>query len=225
MRKRSKEIIDLFNLKANEYEEWYFTDEGSLVLNAEIRGLDRLLPKEGIGIEIGGGTGIFSKLLTTANRSIICLDPSIKMLKHAKNKGLQTILGLAEKTPLKNSCLDFAFMVTSLEFVQNPLNTLSSVNSILKGRGVLVILIINRESSWAEYYKSLGEDQAPLLSRANFFTFNEVLELLKKVGFKFLSALATLIKPPKNRSSENFELYSDYKEYSKAGVFIIKARK
>lgn len=224
MKRKFKEVIDLFNLKANIYEEWYSTKRGFLVLKTETRGIDYFLPKHGLGIEIGAGTGIFSKLLTTKNRSIVCLDPSIRMLRHAKNKGLQTILGLAENPPIKDNCMDFVLIIASLEFINEPVKAFSSISSILKRDGVLIVLIINKNGYWVRYYKSLG-DKAPLLSKANFFSFSEITNLLRRGGFEILDALATLVRYPDEISSESFKLYRDYKKYDKAGVFIIKAKR
>jgi len=46
------------------------------------------------------------------------------MLSKAADRGLDAVLAVAENLPLKRRCLDFAYMVTVIEFLQEPLRAL-----------------------------------------------------------------------------------------------------
>ncbi|HDJ21628.1 MAG TPA: class I SAM-dependent methyltransferase [Candidatus Bathyarchaeota archaeon] len=86
--KSTREIIEIFENASASYDEWYGKPVGVYAFRSELVGLEALLPHSGLGIDIGAGTGIFAKYLSTDERSIVCLDPSSGMLKEAKKRGI-----------------------------------------------------------------------------------------------------------------------------------------
>lgn len=54
-------------------------------------------------------------------------------------------------SPLRPGSLDFAFMVTILEFLEDPRRALMSVKEVLRPDGCLVVMVLNRESPWASF--------------------------------------------------------------------------
>jgi ubiquinone/menaquinone biosynthesis C-methylase UbiE len=191
-----RKTIEIFEEEAVSYDEWYCKPIGLYALRSELKGLDAMLPLSGLGLDVGAGTGIFAKYISTEARSIICLDPSPEMLKKTRKRNLPSIIAVVEALPVRKKSLKFAYMVTVLEFLSNPLVALSSIGEMLVESAPLVILMINRESSWGEFYSKLAAKGHRIFSNAKLYTFSEVSLLLKKAGFKLLESLGTLTTPP-----------------------------
>lgn len=169
---------------------------GRYALHCEVEALRRTLPMRGIGIEMGAGTGIFAEHLREDERIIICLDPSPGMLGKAKKRGLPSILGVIEYPPLRDRCLDFAYMVATLEFLIDPVKALEAVKNPLKPAKPLLLLFINRESSWGHLYLKLSTEGDPIFSKAKLYTYSEALGIVEKAGFTIRRAISTLLEPP-----------------------------
>lgn len=213
------EPIKAFEKAADAYEDWYRQPKGAEVFLSELRGLEELLPASGLGAEIGAGTGIFAEHITSEERLVVCIDPSPGMLRHAARKGLPAILAAAEGCPLKNGSLDFAYMVTVLEFLSDPEEALHIVGEPLKADAPLVTLTINRESPWGELYAELAEKGDIIFRHARLYTFKEVLTFLARAGYEPLEALGTLTSAP-DEPEEEVRLVPAGPD---AGVVLIKA--
>jgi hypothetical protein len=71
------EVIWAFNRYAEEYDEWYRKEQGSLIFKSEVKAIEALAP-EGIEIEVGVGTGVFSSRLGV----FLGVDPALRMIKN-----------------------------------------------------------------------------------------------------------------------------------------------
>jgi ubiquinone/menaquinone biosynthesis C-methylase UbiE len=192
-----KEIVKLFDTVVEKYDSWYDSEAGKIVLKTEAEMLRRALP-EGLGVEIGAGTCRFSSLLSDG-RSIICLEPSTSMLMYGYMRGRcpEALAAVAEYSPLRSGCVSFAYMVTVLEFLEEPVKVIAEVRRILREGGTIAVLFIERESSWGKLYRdaaSKGLD--PVFARARFYSAEEVDELLREAGFKVKRHLRALDYPP-----------------------------
>lgn len=196
------EPIKAFDKAADTYEDWYRRPKGAEIFLSELRGLEALLPASGLGAEIGAGTGIFAEHLTSEERWVVCIDPSTGMLEHAARKGLPAILAAAEGCPLKQESLDFAYMVTVLEFLSDPVETLHLVGEALKTNAPLVTLTINRESPWGDLYAEKAEEGDLIFRHARLYTFKEVLTFLADAGYEPLETLGTLTTAPDEPEGE-----------------------
>lgn len=190
------DIARVFNGVSDIYDDWYRTPPGLQVYHAELRGLDRLLPQEGLGIEIGAGTGAFAYGLENDGRMIVCLDPSPGMLVKAIEKGLHTIIGFGESMPLRMLVFDFAYMVTVIEFLSDPKIVLGSIYSIMKRDSPIVTLTINRSSLWGKFYKKLAQDGDTVFRHAKFYDMDEIKSVLSDAGFIMVESLDILTNPP-----------------------------
>jgi len=72
-----------FNRCAEEYDGWYRKEQGSLIFESEAKAIEALAP-EGLGVEVGVGTGVFSSRLGV----FLGVDPALRMIKIAKGRGL-----------------------------------------------------------------------------------------------------------------------------------------
>jgi len=215
------EVIRAFDEAADTYDDWYRRPRGSQVLLSELRGLEALLPSAGLGAEVGAGTGIFAERLASEERRVICIDPSPAMLKHAADRALPTILSTAEEIPLRRGRLDFAYMVTALEFMPDPAAALRSVGTALRAEAPLVTLTINRASPWGRLYAEMAERGDPIFSHARLYYFEEVRALLAGAGFEPLEAVGALTAPP----DEFEEVIKLVPVGPAAGVVLIKSWK
>jgi len=212
------ETIRVFNEASENYDSWYETPMGRYALSCELEGLKRMLPSRGIGVDVGAGTGIFAEHLSD-DRIIICLDPSPGMLRRAVERRLPSILGVAEHPPLRPRCLDFIYIVATLEFLPEPIKALKALRISLKPHGSLILLIINRESLWGRLYLKLGEEGDPIFSRIHLYTHREALKLLEEAGLKPIREMGTLLEPPDRPGGEAILTAPS----SKTGVIIIEA--
>lgn len=216
-----EEIIRAFSRAAETYEDWYRTPLGEYVLRSELKGLEALLPESGFGAEIGSGTGIFAERLTTEDRKVLCVDPSAEMVSQSTGRSLPTLLGVAEKPPLKPHVLDFVYLVTVLEFLVDPMGALSSLGTLLKSKAPLVALVINRESPWGRAYLDSSRKEGSLFRHARFYTLKECMKLLMNIGYKVVSTLMTVNVSPGGVPEEP-KLYTP-EERRDAGVFLLKS--
>ncbi len=211
--------IDAFNTVAGFYDDWYKHPQGKQVFQAEKNAVESLIPEKGLGIEIGAGTGVFTKALTTVNRSILCLDPSVEMMKKARNRDLPCILGVGDSLPIRCNSIDFSYMVTVLEFLDEPYDLFKETKKIGKHDATLTILFINSDSSWGELYRNIGKNGDPVFRQANLFSLDQVSALLNKSGYSIIDAKGTLNSDPANQEVDDRLVEPS----DKCGVIIIKA--
>ena len=148
---------EAFNAVAGTYDNWYMHPQGKQVFEAERGAVQHMIPTNGLGLEIGAGTGIFAESLTKFERTILCLDPSTMMLSKTRKRGLMCILGLADPLPIRENVLDFSYMVTVLEFLDSPVDMrarkeiqvplllsflLTRVAAGVSSKGILVLKVI-----------------------------------------------------------------------------------
>ncbi len=190
------ETVDAFDRAAFSYDAWYETEKGRQVLSAERRLVNGFLPSIGVGLEIGAGTGVFAEALSNLRRSVVCLDLSREMLARAADRGLPCIIGSADTMPLRGGSLSFAYMVTVIEFLGDPVASLKEASRITGRDAPIVALFINRESDWGELYTAMAEKGDPIFSHAHLYTLDEVEEITRRTGLKRNGALGTLTESP-----------------------------
>lgn len=210
--------IKAFNVDAESYDIWYKHPQGKQVFDAEKNAVNHMIPKQGIGVEIGAGTGVFAESLTTEERTILCLDPSVEMIKKAKERELPCILGVGDSIPLRK-LIDFGYMITVLEFLNEPIKLFKEVRENSKENHVFSILFINTESNWGDLYRDIGAKGDPVFQHARFYTLEDVSMMLEEVGYRISDAKGTLNSDPMKQ-----EVDVDLVEPSKqSGVIIVKA--
>lgn len=190
------DVIRAFDLVAGTYDDWYNHPQGRQIFDAELNALDLHIPKEGTGLELGAGTGIFAEHLTRTGRTIVCLDPSKEMLKKAVERGMTSVLGMGDALPIRVGILDFVYMVTVLEFLNKPVAILREIRETAKGGAGLTVLFINSESSWGDFYRDIGSKGDPVFKHAKFYTMAEVEALISVSGYSVIERAGTLTTQP-----------------------------
>lgn len=206
---RGRGILELFSEVAGQYDSWYDSPAGRVVLEVEASMLDEVLPS-GIGVDVGAGTCRFAPFLSRG-REIVCLEPAYGMLVYGYARGRceHPLCATSENAPLRPS-FDFAYMVTVLEFLEDPALSLTRIWEALKSGGLLAVLYVERESKWGKLYSELAEKGAdPVLARARFYSQPEVDKLLSAAGFEVREHLKSLDYEPLTVPAEKPRVYRE----------------
>lgn len=171
-----------FESRAPEYEGWYETTRGRRVDRAETRLLAWLLAafdEVGRVLEVGCGTGHFTRRIAASVPAAVGLDRSPAMLAEARRSGasIPWILGDAGRLPFVDGAADVVVFVTTLEFLDRPGRALREAARV--GRQGIVVVALNRYSlgGWSRRWGS--RSQGGLLSGARDFTLGSLRCLLR----------------------------------------------
>jgi ubiquinone/menaquinone biosynthesis C-methylase UbiE len=164
-----------FDSFASEYDRWF--DSHPFAYQSEIEAIRRFIPSQELGVEIGVGTGRFSSPFSIA----IGADPSESMAAIARSRGITVHLALAERLPFQSEHFDFALMVTTLCFVQDPHAALGEIHRILKPNGLLILAIIDKETPLGKRYEAMKSFNK-FYAKATFYSTQQVLDLLRQNG-------------------------------------------
>jgi ubiquinone/menaquinone biosynthesis C-methylase UbiE len=131
------------------YEAWYHTPRGHWIGDAEFALLMRLLrPHPGASLlDVGCGTGYFSRRLAGQELKVTALDADAGMLDYARAKDVTVryLRGDALALPFEDCSFDHCTAITSLCFVTDPVRALREMLRVARQNVVLGLL--NRNSS------------------------------------------------------------------------------
>ena len=162
------------------YEAWYET-AGRRADRLEKALLKRLLPgfsRARTLLEVGCGTGHFTRWLGEQGLQAMGLDLSPPMLAETTRLGgPPCVLGDALALPFLDGAFDLVALITTLEFVTDPVRALSE--AIRVARLGLILGVLNQQSLLAWRRKRSGE---PLWQEAHFFTPAELARLVRQAA-------------------------------------------
>ncbi len=204
--------VDVFDRHTAEYEDWFVRNRGVYI--SEIELLKTFIPAGLRGVEIGIGTGLFAQPLGIS----FGLEPSESMARVAESRRLTVALGFAENMPLPDAAYDFALMVTTICFLDDPKTALKETLRILKPGGFILIGFVPAESALGRRYLQ-KKDQSLFYGPARFFSTTEVLELLRDSGFRNPETAQTLLDP------DNRDIQLPVAGHDRGGFVGIKAWK
>jgi SAM-dependent methyltransferase len=131
-----------------EYEAWYQTARGSWIADHEFDLLTRLLDSQAgtTLLDVGCGTGHFSRRFAAAGLRVTGLDPNSAILEYARGQGdcVSYLLGTGIELPFGNNAYDNVTAVTSLSFIANPERALQEMWRV--SRHVVLLGLLNRRS-------------------------------------------------------------------------------
>ena len=166
--------MEVFEKYALEYDQWF--KDHAVEYEQELKAIRSLLPKEGRGIEIGAGTGRFTKPLGVS----LGIEPSNVMREIAISRGINIVAGTAESIPVDDDLYDYALMVTTVCFLDTTEIAFREVHRILKVDGYIIVGLIDRDSKLGRKYE---ESENKFYRDARFHSVNEVKRDLNKSGF------------------------------------------
>lgn len=170
------------------YDNWY--DMHSAAYCSELLAVRSLLPWQGIGLEIGVGTGRFAAPLGVR----FGVDPSASMLEYAHARGVRTVLGIAEQLPFATDSFDCALSVATICFVDDVRAMLREARRVIKPGGCLVLGFVDRGSALGQQYLNQRAEN-DFYREATSYSADEVEDLLLEGGFPLQEWVQTLSAP------------------------------
>ncbi|RLF20183.1 MAG: class I SAM-dependent methyltransferase [Thermoprotei archaeon] len=188
---------EIFNKHAKRYDEWYYKNRK--IAELELRLLKEFV-KEDPSLEIGVGSGFFASKLNIN----VGLDPAINMLKLAKDRGVDVVLGIGERMPFRSNAFRTAYIIVTLCFVERPRELLNNVKSVLIDNGKLIVCIVPKNSPWGIFYVKKARKGHVFYSIARFYTIEEVVKMLEEEGFKVVRIRGILSFSPQDEIRNEF---------------------
>ncbi len=165
---------------ASGYEDWYL-GPGRRADELEKRLLHKLLTKlDGVNtvLDVGCGTGHFTRWLEELGYDTVGLDSSLEMLAEARRYNANSYqIGDAQELPFAAQSFDVVALITTLEFVGDPVKALSE--AVRVARHGLLLGVLNRHSLLTWKYRRSGK---PLWQAARFLTPRELRALVAQVA-------------------------------------------
>jgi SAM-dependent methyltransferase len=160
---------EIFEREASRYESWYETPRGRRADRAEQSLLAWLLgwfPGARRVLEVGSGTGHFTRWLAARGFSAIGLDRSPAMLRATRpGSAPPLLLADAHRLPVRDGAVDLVVLITTLEFLACPRLALQeSVRAADRG---LAVVAFNRWSLGAISRRWGPQSRGALLAGAN----------------------------------------------------------
>jgi len=166
--------------RAERYEEWY-AGRGRRADRLEKRLLAGLLagfPQAGTVLEVGCGTGHFTRWFAEQGLRPVGLDISPVMLAEAvKWDGIPYAVGDALALPFADRSFDIVAFITTLEFVTDPQSALGEAVRVAR-RGLL-LGVLNKHSLLA-LKRKIGAK--PPWNEARYFSPAELVRSLQEVA-------------------------------------------
>lgn len=178
-----------FDTHTARYESWF--ERHRFAYESELAALRALLPAHvERAVEIGVGTGRFAAPL----RIRLGLEPSQAMAQIARQRGIEVIEGVAEALPWADNEFDLVLMVTTICFVDDLERSFHEAYRVLKADGVLLIGMVDRQSPLGQEYKRRKFENV-FYREANFYSTEEVVDVLRRVGFEDFKFAQTIFRP------------------------------
>jgi len=204
--------IETYGKFALEYDEWF--DNHPLLYQAELKAIKQAIPVDGVGIEIGVGTGRFALPLGIKYG----IEPSKAMASIAKKRGIIIKEAVAENLPFTDQRFDFVTMITVDCFISDLPKAFLEVYRILKSNGSLIIGMIDKASELGQEYEDKKQTNK-FYKDVFFHTVEELTSILTQCEFKKFQYWQTLIK------SDSKEIQFPEEGYGKGSFVVIKAFK
>jgi SAM-dependent methyltransferase len=165
---------------ASRYEGWY-ADVGrgtDILEKALLEKLLSLFPKARSVLDVGCGTGHFTRWMAQRNLDAVGLDISESMLNEARRLGGPRYMrGDALSLPLADRSCDVAALITTLEFVPDPACALAEAVRVAR-QGVL-LGVLNRWSLLTLQYRLSGK---AMWRSARFFGPWELTRMVRRAA-------------------------------------------
>ncbi len=171
---------------ARDYEAWYEQGFGRFASRQEEALLHQQLqrfPGASSLLEVGCGTGHFTRWFAQQGLHVTGLDASPAMLEQAcLRNGTNYLLGDAQALPFENRRFDLVALITTLEFVTDPVQALREAMRVT--RQGLLLGVLNRQSL-VEYVRLLrGQRPAGVLAQAHRLSVKELKRCVRQAAGK-----------------------------------------
>jgi SAM-dependent methyltransferase len=168
---------------AAHYETWYEAPEGRRADALEKASLRRLLesfPGTPSILEVGSGTGHFTRWFDHQGLAAVGLDLSAAMLTRARAlDGIPLARGDACRLPFADGSFDLVAFITTLEFLECPREALAEALRVT--RQGLILGVLNRWSLLGLQRRLAGFLRPTVYDAAHFYSVEGLGRLLRSV--------------------------------------------
>jgi len=175
-----------FDRVANSYDSWYDSARGAMYDRFEKQAIDSLLAdiaQQSRLLEVGCGTGHWSRYFSDKGFEVTGIDRSPEMIKIARQKHIPNSrfeIADGRNLPFEDESFDVAAAITVLEFTTEPEKIISEmVRCVKKSKGVLIIGVLNSLSGYNQKRKNKS---GSVYSSANLFSPQRTRDLLSQYG-------------------------------------------
>jgi len=175
-----------FDVVADKYDKWYETAEGAMYDRLEKKAVSRYLRQNTQGmklLEVGCGTGHWSRFFSDCGFAVTGVDVSERMIKIAQGKNIANAsfqIADGHSLPFKDNCFNVTAAITTLEFAGNAELVLREmVRCTRKPSGQLFIGVLN---ALARLNRNRQENPESLYAKARLFSTDQLEKLLSKYG-------------------------------------------
>lgn len=178
------------------YDAWYSTPYGRLADRIEREMLLDLLRPVGPGasiLDLGCGTGHFSRALAGQGFRVVGVDPQLSMLAVARG-GVPVVCADGMRLPFEDGSFQAVVLVAVLGFASDPAALLAEARRVARERVVVLDLA---GGSWLGIRRRISGWQGhPIFSQAIFRSRARLLELAREAGGEVERVRAALFLPP-----------------------------
>lgn len=209
---RRMESAAPFDKYAKRYDAWF--SRHAAEYRAELSALRGMVPRKGRGLEIGVGTGRFAASLGVRYG----VDPAMRALRLAAQRGVLCVRAVAQRLPFKNGVFDYAVMVTTLCFLDDPAGALEQVRRALKPGKPLIVAFLDRDGPLGRRYAA-QKRKSVFYRGAVLYTPPEVERLLASAGFRRFEWVQALATSPHGGTKGN----KPEKGFGKGSFVVVRA--
>ena len=189
---RNSAEVSPFDDLASAYDAW-FEGEGGLIFAIEVRAFQEVLPSlPKPWLEVGVGSGRFAQALGIETG----IDPSIKLLEMARQRGITGFLGRGEQELFDEESFGTVFLIVTLCFLDSPLDALKEAYRILIPTGKIVLGLVLGESPWGKFYQQKKRQEHRFYKYATFYRYDDLVKLLQQASFSIEKIISTLYQKP-----------------------------
>jgi SAM-dependent methyltransferase len=174
-----------FGPLAGDYDRWYETPLGMAhdrAQKSDVRMLLGSAPPEGLLLDVGCGTGHWSRFFVSLGYAAIGIDISQEMIEGARTRATpQCLYGVADacELPFGNGCFDVVAAMATLEFVSDVSRVLDEMFRCVADAGVVLVGTLNRLARINRRRLATGSE--PYVS-GRLFTPGELRHRLERFG-------------------------------------------
>lgn len=160
-------------------------------------------------------SGLFAKELGISDG----VEPSAHMADLAIQRGIHVCRAVAEELPYHNHVFDFALMVTTICFVDNPQAAIGEMVRIVRPGWRIIIAFVNRASPLGKQYE-LHQQENVFYRDATFYSAEQVIHLLERENVEIAEIKQTVFG-----KLDDIQTVQDYEEgFGKGGFVILTAK-
>ncbi|MFZ2447878.1 MAG: methyltransferase domain-containing protein [Syntrophobacteraceae bacterium] len=177
-------MAKIFDDWPEKYDQWFETPIGRLVRQYEGRLLlEMARPGKGERIlDVGCGTGVFTRDLLAAGSKVTGLELSFPMLRRAGQKAaglsFHTVQGDMRRLPFADNSFDKTVSVTAIEFLGDARPAVDEFFRITRPGGLVVVASLNSLSPWAVRRTAAAKEGHEIFKHARFRSPAEMAGLM-----------------------------------------------